>query len=384
MKTRKPPDNDDALADPLGPREEEILRAVLREHTLTGDPIASGTVSRHHRLALSPATIRNVMAELERRGLLRQPHTSAGRVPTDRAWRWYVDRMVGRTRVPLVASNAIDQALLDGGGELPQLLSQVSRLLSRFSNQVGVVLAPGETTLQVERVEFVRLDSRRVVAVVVGRSGEVTNRILAASEPREQGELDWAGRYLTEEFGGRTLPEIRDLLRQRIHADRRAYDRLVAASLDLGRQTVEGQDPAAVFVDGASNLVGAPEFADPEKMRSLMQALERKQALVDLLGRILDERGVQVLIGEEQPLADLADCSVVAASYGPEGRALGTLGIVGPKRMEYARVIALVDYLARELGRLLAGPDIDEPPRRGQISEAGRPFGERGDPRSSR
>jgi len=368
MKIKKPPDSDEALHDALDPREEEVLRAVLREHILTGDPIASGTVSRRHRLELSPATIRNVMAELERRGLLRQPHTSAGRLPTDRAYRWYVDRMSGRPRVPPAASAAIDQALVDQRGELALLLSEASRLLSRFSNHVGVVLAPGQATLLVERVEFVRLDPRRVVAIIVGGSGAVHSRILTATQPQEQAELDGAGRYLSEEFAGRTLPEIRELLRQRVRAERALYDRLIAATLDLGRQAVAGQDAGEVFVDGASNLVGAPEFADPEKMRSLMQALERKQTLVDLLGRLLDERGVQVLIGEEQPLIDLADCSVVAASYGPEGRALGTLGIVGPKRMEYARVIALVDYLARELGRLLAGPDVDEPPQRDQIS----------------
>jgi heat-inducible transcriptional repressor len=176
----------------------------------------------------------------------------------------------------------------------------------------------------------------------------------------EQRDLDLAGSYLSTEFHGKTLTEIRDELHRRISQDRAAYDRLVAARLELGRRAVEAESAADVFVDGASNLLATPEFADPGKIKALMQALERKRSLVDLLSRVIEDGGIQVVIGEEQPSAGLADCSLVATSYGAGGRVMGTLGIVGPKRMEYARTIALVGCLAGALGRFFSASAIDD------------------------
>lgn len=341
--------------NPLDDREEAILRSVIREHIISGEPIGSRTVSKERRLDLSPATIRNIMSELEERGLLIQPHTSAGRVPTAKAYRIYVDRMIRRPKMSAAQVRAIDEAMLRRRGEITDLLSETSRQLSYFSHQVGVVLAPKLERIVVEHMEFVRLDARRVVAVLVGRSGVVHNRILFVDEPMEQAELDRIGRYLSQEFCGRTLPRIRELLREKMQEERAAYDELMARGLELGRKTLAAETgDAEVYVDGASNLLGSPEFADPERVKTLLQALERKRTLIDLLGRVLSDRGVQVVIGDEQPSDDLADCSLVASTYGSGGRVMGTLGIVGPKRMEYARAIALVDHLAQLLNRFFS------------------------------
>jgi heat-inducible transcriptional repressor len=337
--------------NPLDDREERILRSVIREHIMTGEPIGSRTVSKGRRLDLSPATIRNTMAELEDRGYLVQPHTSAGRVPTARAYRVYVDRMIQTPRMAAAQVEAIDQAMLKRRGEITDLLGEASRQLSRFSNQVGVVLAPEFDRIIVEHLEFVRLDNRRIVAILVGRSGVVHNRILFVDEPMEQEELDRIGRYLSDEFHGRTLPQIRELVAEKLQEERAAYDLLMSRGLELGRRTIEDDGEAEVFVEGTSNLIGSPEFADPDKVRTLMQALERKRTLVDLLGRVLSGGGVQVMIGEEQSSADLAGCSLVATTYGTENRVMGTLGIVGPQRMEYAQAIALVAHLAQVLNR---------------------------------
>lgn len=347
-------------ADDLREREEEILKSVIREHILTGDPIGSRTLSRTPHLDLSPASIRNVMAELAERGLLSQPHTSAGRVPTDRAYRWYVDRVVGTPRMPQSQTQAIEFALDASRGEIARLLAETSRQLSKFSNHVGVVLAPRLDHILVEHVEFVRLDARRVVAIVVGRAGVVHNRILETPEPLDQSDLDWAGNYLSEEFHGRTLPEIRELLRSGLSDERATSDPLTATSLSLGQRAIETGSAGEVFVDGAANLLSMPEFADPDKVRGVIRMLERKRSLVDLLGRVLDGDGVQVVIGDQRAGSDLADCSLVASTYGAEGRVMGTLGIVGPKRMEYARAMALVDYLARVLDRYFSASEIDE------------------------
>jgi len=338
----------------LDPREAEILKSVVRSHVLSGQPVGSRALSRGTGLDLSPATIRNTMADLEARGLLTHPHTSAGRVPTDMAYRLYVDRFLQPPRMAVQQRQAIDSALVRSQWEIPELLAEASRQLSRFSRHVGVVTGPEMRTIVVEHVEFVRLDPRRVVAVLVGRSGIVHNRILECDEP-DQRELDRIGRYLSDQFQGKTLLEIRQALLERLAADSAAYDRLVGRSLELGRRAIEGQAQAAdVFVEGASNLLELPEFADLERMRGLIRTLEEKNQLVDLLSRVLDGGGPQVVIGRENPVADLADCSVVASTYRAGDQVVGTVGIVGPRRMEYARAIALVEHLAEVLTRLLS------------------------------
>jgi heat-inducible transcriptional repressor len=264
--------------------------------------------------------------------------------------------MLPRTRVGAKQAQAIDAALAESRGEIPELLSEASRQLSQFSHQVGLVLAPNLQRVVIDRIEFVRLDPGRVVAILVARSGVVHNRILENGEPSGQDELDRIGRYLTDELGGRSLPEMRSLLVERMAEERAAYDDLMAQSLELGRQALEsGTADAELLVEGASNLIGSPEFAEVETMRGLIRTLEEKKALIGLLGQVIEGTGVQVVIGAENPQAELNKCSLVVASYGEPARRLGTLGIVGPTRMEYAQAIALVDHLAGVLTRLLSG-----------------------------
>lgn len=343
-------------AKELGERETEVLKTVIRQHIVSGEPIGSKSVSGGIRLDLSAASIRNVMAELEERGLLRQPHTSAGRVPTDQAYRLYVDRLLRRQRVSAGQAQAIEGALAGSRLEIPDLLSEATRQLSQFSNQVGLVLAPQLERVVIDRLEFVRLDARRVLAILVARSGVVHNRMLESTEPAEQHELDRIGRYLTDELGGATLPEMRDRLSARLAEERAAYDRMLKQSLELGRQALKTTpEEGELLVDGASNLIGSPEFAEVQTMRGLFRTLEEKKALIGLLGQVIEGGGVQVIIGEETSNSELNRCSLVVAGYGTEERTLGTLGIVGPTRMEYARAIALVDHLAEVLSRLLSG-----------------------------
>ena len=200
-------------------------------------------------------------------------------------------------------------------------------------------------------------DSRRVVAILVARSGVVHNRVLEIAEPAEQVELDRIGRYLTDELGGLTLPEMRDRLLIRMGEERAAYDRLMMQSLELGRQALESrEDDAELLVEGASNLIGSPEFSELDAMRDLFRTLEEKKALIQLLSQVIDGEGVQVVIGAENPQEQLSKCSLVVATYGTETQTRGTLGIVGPTRMEYAKAIALVEHLAGVLSRLLSGP----------------------------
>jgi heat-inducible transcriptional repressor len=338
----------------LDARDAAILRAIIRQHVLTGEPIGSRTVSRAHELGLSPASIRSVMASLEERGYLRQPHTSAGRVPTAKAYRSYVDGLE-YPRLAAAQTLEIEQALLEAGGEVRVLLEEASRQLSRLSRQIGVVLLPEIRRTVIEHIEFVRLDDRRIVAILVGRSGWVHHRLLAVEEPIVQTELERMGRWLSAELGGRSLPEMRELLQRKLSEERARYDAWLRNGLLLADRALDVETAeAGLFVDGASNLLEVPELHHPDRMRGLMRALEEKKILVDLLGRVLEGDGVQVLIGEEDPSRDLDWCSLVASTYGSGDRVLGTVGIVGPTRMEYARAIALVDTLARVLTRMFS------------------------------
>jgi heat-inducible transcriptional repressor len=339
----------------LGAREREVLKSVIRAHIVTGVPVGSKTLSLGTGMDLSPATIRNVMAELEERGLLVQPHPSAGRVPTDTAYRLYVDHWMGAPRVVPAQAQAIDEALRTRR-DVAELLEAASRQLSRLSHHVGVVLAPELRRIVVEHLEFVRLDPRRVVAVLVDRAGVVHNRIVEEADASDQEELDRLGRWLTDQFAGLTLQQMREELLRRVSEER--------AGLALARKALEpaaGETAGELFVEGMANLLDEPAFADLDRMRAVLKTLEEKSRLVDLLGRVLDGEGVQVVIGSENPLPGLADCSLVTSTYGAGDRVLGTVGVVGPTRMEYARTVALVDHLAKVLTRLLSSPGARGP-----------------------
>ncbi len=344
----------------LGRRERAVLRAVIRAHLQTGEPVSSQAVSRDARVGVAPATVRAIMAELEARELLRQPHPSAGRVPTDLAYRVYVERWMSPPRLSRVQAERIDAALARARGEIPELLEEASRQLSHLSRQVGVVLAPELSRVVVEQIELVRVAPRRAVAILVSRSGVVHSRLVELDEELPPRELERIGAYLAQRYGGRTLPQMRaDLLRDLDEAQA-AYERHVARSLELGRRLLAGEafEPE-VFVGGASNLVGRPEFSDRERMQALLRTLEEKSRLVALLERLLESRGVQVLIGRENPDPELADCTLVASAYGFGERRMGTVAVVGPLRMPYRRAVAAVQYLADALTRMLSSPEAE-------------------------
>ena len=336
-------------------RTSEVLLALVRHHIQSGQPVGSSAVARDLRNELSPATIRAIMADLEERGLLAQPHTSAGRVPTDRAFRFYVDHLAGRPKLAPTAARTIESALAFSSG-IDSLLEEASRQLSRLSHHVGIVLGPDLRRLVVDRLDFVRLDDRRVVALVLDRAGRVHDRVLTLPEAPVAAELERAGRYLSDELAGRTLPEMRRLVESRLAEERAAYDQLMLRALELGRRALaEVEDEEArLFVEGASNLLGLPDFPDLDLLRDMLRALEDKRRLADLLQRLLEDGGLQVVIGEENPVTALARGALVVATYGTESGAVGMVGLVGPVRMAYPRSLGLVTHLADLLSQRLA------------------------------
>ena len=244
------------------------------------------------------------------------------------------------------------------------LLDQASKQLSQWTGQVGIVRAPRLSRLVVERIEFIRLDGRRVIAVLAARSGFVHHRMIQLEDAPDQQELDRTGRYLSDHFGGLALPEMQAQLRRRTREERAALDLELRRRLDLGCRALESEagsdmETTAVFIDGTANLVGAPDFDDPEDLRSVFRTLEERERLIEMLDQLLQGQGVRIVIGHENPVADLARCSMVLASYGTAGRTVGTVGIVGPTRMEYPRAVALVGHLATAVSRLMS-PDEDD------------------------
>lgn len=338
----------------LDTRAQEILEAIVVSYIETGDPVGSRTISRLSREGLSPATVRNVMADLEERNLLAQPHTSAGRIPTDLGYRVYVDSLMRTRPLPAAERRIIESSLQDPHAEFQDLFGNVSRILSRFSKHIGVIVSPHLARVHLRDIEFVRLAPHRMLVILVAASGVIHNKVVEIQDDFDQEKLDQIGRYLTATFKGRTLPEIRDQILEMMGQEKSLYDELLRDALKVGRATleVEPEDDATggeVFVDGAANLLSEPEFATIERLKSLFRTFEEKHELLRVLNSCLERQagGVRVLIGSENPSREMSDCALVASNYGTAGQTLGTLGIIGPTRMEYARAVSLVDSVAR-------------------------------------
>lgn len=338
-------------------RAQEVLRLVIKDHVRSGEPVSSRAVARAHPERLSAATIRNIMLDLTEQGYLSQPHTSAGRVPTDKGYRYFVDEVLASRRgLPRRDARKIEEILLSTR-EIEEILDQSSRLLSSLTKQVGVVLAPDLEQAILEHVEFVRIASSRVVAIFVTRSGMVTHRVIDTEVDLPQRELDEISARLREQFTGMTLPEVRRRLLAALREDRAWIERLgQRASQAVARFLEEPfpEESAGLILQGTSQLLEAPEFADLERLREVMRLFEERTRLLGLLDRCLETAGVQVIIGSELEDPSLAPMAIVASPYRAGTQIKGLVGIVGPRRMEYARAVSVVDHFARSISQALA------------------------------
>ncbi len=344
----------------LDRRSLEVLRVVIREHVRTGQPVSSRSVSKSHSEKLSPATIRNLMADLTDAGYLMQPHTSAGRVPTERAYRYFADEIVAqRTGLPRREARKIERILVSSR-EIDELLGQTGKLLSTMTQQVGVVVAPDLERSILEHVEFVRIAPSRVVAIFVSRSGLVTHRVIDTDEDLAQPELDAISQRLRNQFSGMTLPEARRRLIAALREEREWVEALGARASSAVAHFLEEPFPeesGELILEGTSQLLGAQEFADLDRLRSVMQLFEERTRLVGLLDRCLGAPGVQVIFGSESNDPGLEPIALVASSYRAGEAMKGLVGIVGPRRMEYARAVSVVDHFARLMSVRLGSGD---------------------------
>ncbi len=337
-------------AGPEG-RSHGALMAVIRTHIHTGEPVGSRTVSRQWKEGLSPASIRNIMLELEEDGYLAQPHTSAGRVPTGKAYRYYASQC-DANQPPCKADESLIRSYLSGEPGLSEemLLERTSRVLSLISHNVGVVVREPMAGIVLEHIHFVRLGEGRVLVVVVSSHSLIRDRILQIQSDLSQPDLDRASDYLNHHFRGWELDRVRDELVARLAEERAAYDQILKDLQQLNAQgMLETSSPVEVFLEGASNLIGRPELADPARARELLKALEEKENLVRLLSACILSPGelLQVVIGLPGKPPLLKNFALIGTTYSLEGRVAGRLAILGPSRMPYERVMRAVGYIGR-------------------------------------
>jgi len=338
-------------------RIREILNSVIATFIVTGRPVGSRRIARQSREQLSAATVRNIMADLEEMGYLHQPHASAGRVPTDKAYRFYVDYLLKRRDISPKDRDIIDRDLrLDDNAE--HLMARASQVLSRVSQNVGIVVSPPISRVALQHINFVKLTEDRILVILVSRSGIVQNRIIHYSEEISQLDLDHAGRYIVENFKDLTLLEIKAQIQKMIRKEQALYDKFMQQVIALSARTFygEGNEPdAEIYLGGTANLIKRPEFSDINRMKLLFETIEQKSRLAALISRCIegDTQEVRITIGAENALPGIEDCTLIASRYAVDEKTHGSLGILGPTRMEYARAISLVEYVARLFGRVL-------------------------------
>jgi len=342
-------------ATALDDRRREVLRTLIQLHVETGEPVGSESLSRALGRTLSPASLRSVMADLEALGYLDHPHTSAGRVPTDEGYRYYVDSLTGLPPLAPGEAQAIAE-LRHREASAEQTMERASQLLSRLSRNVGFVLAPDIARTSFRHVDLVPLGYPRVLAVMVSATGIVTHKVIEVEERLEPHELAECANYLNAHFSGMPLADIRARLVELMKEEKALYDALLQRVVALGeRAFAPGESEANVYLDGASNMLSQLEFEDLERMRTLFRTFEEKGRLVRILNACIAGDGIRVLIGHENRDPELQDLALVATTCRVEGEPGLGVGVLGSTRMQYAHVVSLVDHVARAVADVLRG-----------------------------
>jgi heat-inducible transcriptional repressor len=343
----------------MNDRYQRILASLVQEYIEQGEPVSSAWLAEHSPLGLSSATVRNILVRLEELGLVRQPHTSAGRIPTDSGYRLYVDSLLGARREQKAPTDL--EFRLRQSGTVDDLLEQASAELSRASHQIGFALTAANPNARLKHIDFAVLDERRVLVIVVSAGGHVTHRVVEADEECSAAMLSQAANYINAEFAGLTLQEVREAIVERMREERMLYDALMTRALQLAQTGLEHANAnESLHVQGASFLIDgfAGDAFDRERtldtLRVLFKMIEEKHHLVELLTRSIETTGVTVVIGSEHGSPDLRLFSLVASSFQDGGRS-GTVGVIGPTRMRYQRAITIVDGVSRAVTRLLEG-----------------------------
>jgi len=334
-------------------RAQHLLKVLVERYIREGSPVGSRTLSKDSGLELSAATIRNVMVDLEEMGLVGSPHTSAGRVPTARGFRFFVDTLLQVKPIPAGQLQRLQQQIVEEASDQQALLASTSNLLSALTHLAGVVTTPRQYHAALRQIEFLPLSDRRVLAIMVINTHEVQNRVLQLDRAYSAEELVRAANYLNDKFAGRELAEVRALIVEELASTREQVNQAMLDAINMAQRAFsEGTDEGFV-VAGETNLMGFAELGSVEKLKRLFEAFNAKRGILGLLDKAVSAQGVQIFIGEESGYSVLDDCSVVAAPYTVNDEVVGVLGVIGPTRMAYEKVIPIVDVTAKILGSAL-------------------------------
>lgn len=349
------------MINTLDTRSRMILREIIRVHVDTGKPVSSRALFKSSRFQLSPASIRNIMADLTDGGFLEQPHTSAGRIPTDRAYRLYIDELMRHRKVAADVREQVDCDLALAGGDLTRIFQAASRLLSRLSGEVGFVVAPDALHTVVKSLRFLSVAPGKILAVQLNEPDVVFSQVIETDVEYSPAELEAVSERVTRQFCGRTLYEVRRRLLAAMAEEKAACDRMLGRTLTLGQRALGQQEPEeSVYFDGTAKLLDKPEFSDLDSFKRIFRTFDEKARLLDLVTRYLDSEGTCVVLGSEDALTTDKRLSAVLTSYRTGETLAGMLGVIGPARREYPRVIPLVELLGRALSERLEGREPRE------------------------
>ena len=342
----------------LSPREREVLEAIVHGYIESNEPVGSKRLAGHPRLNVSPATIRAVMGVLGERGLIEKPHSSAGRIPTDAGFRYFVDCLLKLTPPERAEREEIEARLLRGTSAVDDALEEASAVLARLSHQACILRAPRSDGVVLKLIELVALRQDAALCILVTADGRVQNRLIEAGPGAPlppPAELRRMASFLTEWVAGKTLQQAQQALGRAMERDQAEMDALKQSALALAERALSPADVDRVHVHGEANLLAevAPEALP--KMRALMETLEEKTAVAELLARAQEAPGVRVFIGQENATPQMEQMALVSATYGPGDQILGSIGVIGPTRLDYGRVVPLVEFTAHMVSRILSG-----------------------------
>ena len=342
----------------LAERRASILRAIVTHYVTSGEPVGSKTLVERYRLGVSPATVRNEMGALEEAGYIFQPHTSAGRIPTDAGYRYFVDTGIQPMKLPASEARKIERFFGEPRYELEDALRQTAALLSGVTDHAAVVFAPALDRSVVRHVELVPLAGNRAMVVLVTNTGRVENHIIGIADDMDEVQLDRAAEMLNRLIVGEPLEKAPQKIAEGVARFPLELTSVVEAVMEALKQEMTDHDAERMYLDGTSNIVHEEKFADLETVRQVIGTLEHRRLLLEVLADAISTSTVSVRIGSENALEEMQSCAVITARYGTEDQPLGSLGVVGPTRMDYRRTIGAVHEVASNLGRMLSGLGI--------------------------
>jgi len=340
------------MIEKLSNRSRMILIEVIRDFIASAEPVASVKIARQKNIDLSPATVRSAMSELESLGFLMHPHTSAGRIPTVKGYRFFLDSIEGKRSLAR-RERAEIEFRLSGKMGLDEALQGTSKVLSSLSRQISIVMTPIFSNIVFKQIKFMRLGKNRLLALMVSRTGIVINKVFEIEEAISESDLEKINNYLNLLLEGLSIAQVKARILEEMSRDKALYDEMLAKALKLGAEFMENQPEEDVYIEGRANILDQPEFCDLESMRRLFSAFEKKNLLLKFLDKSMNSKSLNVFIDEESGVKEMSGMSLVVSPYGRENSPMGCIAVLGPTRMDYLRVIPIVEYTALRLNSII-------------------------------